>query len=86
MSRAQLIKPRSTTILARQLTAGSTNPLTVLVTGCTSGIGKALVEEFARLGHNVIGCGRRLENLKTVEKNVNANNPNGKHFFYQCDV
>ena len=86
MSRAQLIKPRSTTILARQLTAGSTNPLTVLVTGCTSGIGKALVEEFARLGHNVIGCGRRLENLKTVEKNVNANNPTGKHFFYQCDV
>ena len=54
--------------------------MTVLVTGCTSGIGKTLVEEFARLGYNVIGCGRRLENLKTVEKNVNANNPTETFF------
>ena len=61
-------------------------PSTVLVTGCTSGIGKSLVIEFARLGYNIIGCGRRINNLRDVEATVNLNNPNGKHFFCQCDV
>ena len=61
-------------------------PSTVLVTGCTSGIGKSLVIEFARLGYNIIGCGRRIKNLREVEAAVKLNNPNGKHFFYQCDV
>ena len=42
-------------------------PSTILVTGCTSGIGKSLVIEFARLGYNIIGCGRRIKNLREVE-------------------
>jgi NAD(P)-dependent dehydrogenase (short-subunit alcohol dehydrogenase family) len=30
----------------------------VLITGVTRGLGRAMVDEFARLGHTVLGCGR----------------------------
>ncbi len=31
---------------------------TIVITGATRGLGRALTAEFARLGHTVIGCGR----------------------------
>ncbi|MDW8309092.1 MAG: SDR family oxidoreductase [Verrucomicrobiales bacterium] len=31
---------------------------TILITGATRGLGRAMVEEFVRLGHTVVGCGR----------------------------
>jgi len=31
---------------------------TVLITGVTRGLGRAMAEEFGRLGHTVLGCGR----------------------------
>lgn len=31
---------------------------TIVITGCTRGIGRALTEKFSKLGHRVIGCGR----------------------------
>jgi NAD(P)-dependent dehydrogenase (short-subunit alcohol dehydrogenase family) len=31
---------------------------TVLITGVTRGLGRAMADEFARLGHTVLGCGR----------------------------
>lgn len=40
---------------------------TILITGATSGIGKALSQQYADLGYQVYACGRsqsRLENLK----------------------
>jgi NAD(P)-dependent dehydrogenase (short-subunit alcohol dehydrogenase family) len=50
----------------------------VLVTGCSSGIGRALVKEFARRGHRAFASARRLEaiadlksdRLDTVELDV----------------
>ena len=36
----------------------------VLVIGATSGIGKALVEEYRRRGHDVIATGRRVDRLQ----------------------
>src|ERR1017187_8354474 len=30
----------------------------VLITGVTRGLGRAMVDEFAQLGHTVCGCGR----------------------------
>jgi len=33
-------------------------PLVVLITGVTRGLGRAMVDEFDRLGHTVFGCGR----------------------------
>jgi NAD(P)-dependent dehydrogenase (short-subunit alcohol dehydrogenase family) len=33
-------------------------PKIVLITGVTRGLGRAMADEFARLGHTVLGCGR----------------------------
>jgi len=33
-------------------------PKIILITGATRGLGRAMAEEFARLGHTVLGCGR----------------------------
>jgi len=33
----------------------------IVLTGCTKGLGRALVDEFIALGHTVIGCGRNPE-------------------------
>ena len=40
----------------------------VLITGCSSGIGKALCEEFHRRGYRVIATARRLETLDPLRK------------------
>jgi NAD(P)-dependent dehydrogenase (short-subunit alcohol dehydrogenase family) len=45
---------------------------TILITGVTRGLGRAMVAEFARLGHTVIGCGRsriEIERLQTQFSN-----------------
>ncbi|NMP31593.1 SDR family NAD(P)-dependent oxidoreductase [Thalassotalea sp. M1531] len=39
----------------------------VLITGATSGIGRALVERFIMHGHHVIACGRSEEKLKALQ-------------------
>lgn len=41
---------------------------TALITGATSGIGRATAHEFARQGINLILCGRRQERLDTIKK------------------
>jgi len=43
-----------------------TKPKTVLITGCSSGIGEALALEFHQRGHRVIATARRIESLQAL--------------------
>lgn len=36
---------------------------TILITGATSGIGEALCQDYQKLGHKIIACGRNTEKL-----------------------
>ena len=56
----------------------------VLVTGATSGLGKAVALEFANKGANVAICGRREEQGKSVEEELR--NLGVKAKFYVCDI
>jgi NAD(P)-dependent dehydrogenase (short-subunit alcohol dehydrogenase family) len=38
----------------------------ILITGATRGLGRAMVSEFARLGHNVLGCGRSSKHIESL--------------------
>ena len=42
-------------------------PATILITGCSSGIGRALAEEFHRRGQRVIATARRLDSLAPLQ-------------------
>ena len=42
----------------------------VLITGVTRGLGRAMVDEFARLGHTVCGCGRSEKVIDQVRRQV----------------
>lgn len=44
----------------------------IVLTGCTKGLGRALVEEFVAGGHTVIGCGRNPEAVLDLRFSVPA--------------
>jgi len=44
------------------------NPKTILITGVTRGLGRAMTEEFIRLGHTVLGCGRSEKETGQLQK------------------
>lgn len=41
--------------------------LLVVITGCTGGLGLELCRQYAKLGHQVIGCGRRQDKVAEVQ-------------------
>jgi NAD(P)-dependent dehydrogenase (short-subunit alcohol dehydrogenase family) len=53
----------------------------VLITGLTRGLGRAMVDEFARLGHTVIGCGRSHREVEALRQQYAF-----PHDFYEVDV
>lgn len=56
-----------------------------IITGGTSGIGKACVEMFCEVGANVVTMGRRTDLGKALEEKINAQGK-GQMVFYECDV
>lgn len=53
----------------------------VLITGVTRGLGRAMVEEFVRLGHTVLGCGRSKAAINQLRSRFNP-----PHHFAVVDV
>jgi NAD(P)-dependent dehydrogenase (short-subunit alcohol dehydrogenase family) len=53
----------------------------ILITGVTRGLGRAMTEEFARLGHTVLGCGRSKKEIDRLRREIP-----GPHDFYPVDV
>lgn len=40
----------------------------ILITGITRGLGRAMVDEFARLNHTVAGCGRSAKDIEKLQR------------------
>jgi NAD(P)-dependent dehydrogenase (short-subunit alcohol dehydrogenase family) len=57
------------------------NPKTVVITGCTRGLGRALVPLFIAEGWTVAGCGRSESGISSLRRDFP-----GAHFFDRCDV
>ncbi|XP_046487630.1 farnesol dehydrogenase-like [Neodiprion pinetum] len=55
-----------------------------IVTGASAGIGEKIAEALVKEGLLVIGLGRRLENLKALEKRLEG--AKGKFYPKQCDI
>ena len=53
----------------------------IVITGATRGLGRAMVGEFIRLGHTVLGCGRSGKEIDRLRKSHGA-----PHDFYPVDV
>ena len=49
-----------------------TSPRTILLTGVTRGLGRALVSEFAARGHTVWGCGRSAPAIAALQREFPA--------------
>lgn len=56
-------------------------PKLIVITGVTRGLGRAMAEEFARLGHAVAGCGRSEKELSQLRGILKA-----PHRFPSIDV
>ena len=52
----------------------------ILITGASSGLGKGMAVEFAKLGRNLALCARRVERLTELQAELLAINPDIKVF------
>lgn len=54
---------------------------TIWLTGCSSGLGKALVNQFIASGHTIAGCARRADKISELSQTYGA-----EHYFSTVDV
>lgn len=59
---------------------------TVVVTGCTKGIGLAVATTFANMGFNIAGCARNVSDLNGLKQLLGQINPGAVHTLIKCDV
>lgn len=59
---------------------------TIVVTGCTKGIGLAVVTTFANMGFNIAGCARNASDLSGLKQLLEQINPHAVHTLVKCDV
>jgi NAD(P)-dependent dehydrogenase (short-subunit alcohol dehydrogenase family) len=52
------------------MTSRKPAPRLVLITGVSRGLGHAMAEEFARLGHVVVGCGRSRKPISALQSRL----------------
>ena len=53
----------------------------IVITGVTRGLGSAMAEGFAQLGHSVLGCGRSVKHVEELGQTLK-----GPHDFQAVDV
>jgi short-subunit dehydrogenase len=58
----------------------------ILITGASSGLGKGMAVEFAKMGRNLALCARRVENLEELKQELHAINPDIQIFIRALDV
>lgn len=56
---------------------------TILITGVSRGLGRALAIEIAKRGHCVIGCGRSQDSLNSLQNLLPNDN---SHILHNVDV
>lgn len=61
------------------------NP-TLLISGCTKGIGLAITQIFAKNGFNIAGCARNDKDLKKLFTRLSTEYPQQHFFMETCDV
>lgn len=62
------------------------NKPTILVSGCTKGIGLAIVNKFAKEGFNIAGCARSKDDLEQLFTFLATQYPSQQFFMEVCDV
>lgn len=67
------------------LQSNKPNP-TILITGCTKGIGLAILEQFAAQGFNVAGCARNANDLTSLFTKLSTEYPKQHFFLEACDA
>lgn len=58
----------------------------ILITGASSGLGKGMAIEFAKMGRNLALCARRIERLEELKEELLAINPEIKVYIRPLDV
>lgn len=59
---------------------------TILITGASSGLGSGMAREYAKHGHNLALCARRLENLETLKSECETLNAETRVEIRSLDV
>jgi NAD(P)-dependent dehydrogenase (short-subunit alcohol dehydrogenase family) len=59
---------------------------TAIVTGASSGIGKAIAERFAADGTDVVVCSREQDNVDPVAEEIEDSDRDGRVLAVECDV